>query len=708
MYTLWVSFIVLLMLTVWCAGEKSPLYGGTRSAEKFDDVDAIQVQTVEGLRPFHGRNTCKGCSPINPPHKLGGPRYQINLRYPDEYIYKISGHSGWYGLSQFYIYTRKGVHGNTTTYGPFGKIAGEKKFSSKEGKIVGFWGYASTSTSMRGIGVYFQDPPPATKSPLYGGNRSAEKFDDGPSSGILSLTIYSGAIVDAIQVRTVEGLRPFHGTNSCKGCSPINPPHKLGGTRYQINFRYPYEYIYKISGSAGCYGGWDGLSQFYIYTRNSVHGNTTTYGPFGNRAGGKENFRSKEGKIVGFWGYASTSTYMRGIGVYFQDPPPPATKSPLYGGTRSAEKFDDGPSSGILSLTIYSAAVVDAIQVQTVEGLRPFHGTKSCRGCSPINPPHKLGGTRYQINLRYPYEYIYKISGYAGWSSVAKVWGLSQFYIYTRNSIHGNTTTYGPFGNRAGGKENFYSKEGKIVGFWGYASTSTDVRGIGVYIQNPPPATKSPLYGGREWAMEFDDGPSSGILSLTIYSGAVVDAIQVQTVEGLRPFHGTNTCKGCSPIHPPHKLGGTRYKINLRYPDEYIYKISGYAGWSSLSNIWGLSQFYIYIKNSVHGKITTYGPFGYTPGKENFRSKEGKIVGFWGYASASTYMRGIGVYIQDPLPSPRPPSPPPTTCIPYQQACVCCNETPSAKCCPEGYECQTFKGEWKYLSNCQPKYALSL
>ncbi|EFJ16050.1 hypothetical protein SELMODRAFT_422226 [Selaginella moellendorffii] len=123
---------------------------------------------------------------------------------------------------------------------------------------------------------------------------------------------------------------------------------------------------------------------------------------------------------------------------------------------------------------------------------------------------------------------------------------------------------------------------------------------------------KSPLYGGTRWAEKFDDGPSSGILSLTIYSGAVVDAIQVQTVEGLRPFHGTNTCKGCSPINPPHKLGGTRYKINLRYPDEYIYKISGYAGWSS---------------------------------------------------------------------------------------------TPSAKCCPEDYKCESYKGEWKYLSKCVQKYS---
>ncbi|XP_024543726.1 galactose-specific lectin [Selaginella moellendorffii] len=229
---------------------------------------------------------------------------------------------------------------------------------------------------------------------------------------------------------------------------------------------------------------------------------------------------------------------------------------------------------------------------------------------------------------------------------------------------------------------------------------------------------KSPLYGGTRWAEKFDDGPSSGILSLTIYSGAVVDAIQVQTVEGLRPFHGTNTCKGCSPINPPHKLGGTRYKINLRYPDEYIYKISGYAGWSSVSKTWGLSQFYIYIKNSVHGKTTTYGPFGYTAARENFSSKEGKIVGFWGYASTTTYMRGIGVYIQDPLPppSPPPPSPPPSppppsppppaaSCIPYQLNCVCCYETPSAKCCPEDYKCESYKGEWKYLSKCVQKYS---
>ncbi|EFJ22014.1 hypothetical protein SELMODRAFT_416970 [Selaginella moellendorffii] len=198
---------------------------------------------------------------------------------------------------------------------------------------------------------------------------------------------------------------------------------------------------------------------------------------------------------------------------------------------------------------------------------------------------------------------------------------------------------------------------------------------------------RSPLYGGTD-GENFSDGQSQGIVRVKIWSGYIVDGIQVQSDQGGEHVwsdpHGTSK--------------GEAKEVVLAYPDEYIYKISGRTGpnpWTSN----GLSRLYLHVNNRRTNAQTTFGPFGthdYS-NQTTFDSPEGTVVGFFGYASSTTYFRGIGVYFQDPCdcptPSP-PPSPPPQPlpsprrpCKGYQWSTTgsscCCVERESKKhtCC---------------------------
>ncbi|EFJ18275.1 hypothetical protein SELMODRAFT_420315 [Selaginella moellendorffii] len=149
---------------------------------------------------------------------------------------------------------------------------------------------------------------------------------------------------------------------------------------------------------------------------------------------------------------------------------------------------------------------------------------------------------------------------------------------------------------------------------------------------------RSSLYGGTD-GENFSDGQSQGIVRVKIWSGYIVDGIQVQSDQGGEHVwsdpHGTSK--------------GETKEVVLAYPDEYIYKISGRTGpnpWTSN----GLSRLYLHVNNRRTNAQTTFGPFGtydYS-NQTTFDSPEGTVVGFFGYASSTTYFRGIGVYFQDP------------------------------------------------------------
>ncbi|EFJ29470.1 hypothetical protein SELMODRAFT_410408 [Selaginella moellendorffii] len=147
------------------------------------------------------------------------------------------------------------------------------------------------------------------------------------STPVEGLRIISGCVVDAIQWKSSgSSWTQMYGTNSCSECLPRPPPQAgLRGTLYEISLSSD-EYIYKVSGTTGtdktCGAGWAGeaVVSLTVHVKNMRTSATKPYGPFGTSTSGTF-FETAPGNIVSFFGYASPSSYMKGIGVIYSTCP---------------------------------------------------------------------------------------------------------------------------------------------------------------------------------------------------------------------------------------------------------------------------------------------------------------------------------------------------------------------------------------------------
>ncbi|GLJ52069.1 hypothetical protein SUGI_1107370 [Cryptomeria japonica] len=131
--------------------------------------------------------------------------------------------------------------------------------------------------------------------------------------------------------------------------------------------------------------------------------------------------------------------------------------------------------------------------------------------------------------------------------------------------------------------------------------------------------------GGGRWT----DGTYSGIKSITVRHGDVIDAIQVE-------YHLKGETKDNDITAPQHGgNGGTATRIELA-ADEELIKVEGYAGnYRDINTITSL-------KFTTNQRVS--GPFG-TDIVNYFKSDpNGKIVGFYGHSGI--YLDSLGIYAQ--------------------------------------------------------------
>ncbi|XP_059638038.1 jacalin-related lectin 3-like [Cornus florida] len=292
-----------------------------------------------------------------------------------------------------------------------------------------------------------------------------------------------------------------------------------------------------------------------------------------------------------------------------------------YGNSEPNNHWDDGSYNTIREINIYVASAgseIESIQIvyDNIEG-KAVSGTKHGGG----------GGTHYPVKLDYPTEYLVSISGYLGG------YYNNNFLVVRSLTLHTNTRQHGPYGREEGtrfitpliGGKIF---GGKIVGFFGRAGVRLD--SIGVYIKPFPTIIPSVGPFGatlRDGGQQWDDEIYSTVREITIYSGWVIDSIQVvydlegRLVSGKK--HGGDG-------------GQANPVVKLDYPDEFLVSIWGYCG--QVANM-------VCIRSlGFQSNKRMFGPFGVEEGEKfEIPSTGGKIIGFHG--SSHDYLTSIGVYL---------------------------------------------------------------
>ncbi|XP_059630029.1 agglutinin-like [Cornus florida] len=281
---------------------------------------------------------------------------------------------------------------------------------------------------------------PVTFGP-YGGS-GGEKWDDGIYSTVTELVIYSGDIINSIQIvyDTIEG-------------KPVSKTRRGGdgGFPNSVKFEYPAEYLVSIS---GCHG-----SGSPIVNSLTFHSNIKQYGPYGKEEGIRFESRLAAGKIVGFFG--NKGNVLDSIGVYIK---PIQTAIPVGPfGTTGGQQWDDKTYSTIRELIIYSGWVIDSIQVVYED----FEGN------SVSGQKHGGdGGQLSTVTLEYPDEFLVSIWGYYG--------QIGSKVAIRSLGFQSNKKTYGPFGVEDGEKFEIASNGGKIIGFHGRSREC--LTAIGAYL----------------------------------------------------------------------------------------------------------------------------------------------------------------------------------------------------------------------------------
>ncbi|XP_059650706.1 jacalin-related lectin 3-like [Cornus florida] len=397
----------------------------------------------------------------------------------------------------------------------------------------------------------------------YGGG-GGQQWDDGTYSTIRELTIHSELEIISIQVvyDDIEG-KP-------------------------VELSYPTECILSISGHYGY-----NAKKYLIVKSLTIQSNMKQYGPYGKEEGTRFTTPVAAGKVVGLFG--RSANLLDSIGVYLEPSHQIHATTPFgpFGGA-GGQHWDDGIYSTVRELIIHSTTDIISIQVvyDDIEG-NSISGKKHGGD----------DGTPNSVKLDYPSEYLLSVPGYHGYSTAHK------YHVVKSLRIQSNMKQYGPYGEEKGTYFITPVTTGKIVGFFGRNGSLLD--SIGVYIK---PFQTSTLVGpfGTTSGQQWDDGTYNTVRELIIYSGWVIDSIQVvyNDIDG-KPIsgkkHGGN--------------GGQRNEVKFDKPDEFLISVSGYFG--QVDNMVAIRSL------EFQSNKTKYGPFGMEKGEKfEVSSTGGKIIGF--------------------------------------------------------------------------------
>ncbi|XP_022137459.1 jacalin-related lectin 3-like [Momordica charantia] len=278
------------------------------------------------------------------------------------------------------------------------------------------------------------------------------------------------------------------------------------------------------------------------------------------------------------------------------------------------------------------------------------------------------GGSRSEVVLNYPDEYLVTIEGCYGDIHLG---GIATTLIRSL-TVTSNRRSYGPFGMEEGTKFSFPNEGMKIVGIHGRSGSYLDSIGLhaisdhedgeasqetAVKIEihgckqggsprddgvnstehdeaSPETTVKIKIRGSEEGGSPWDDGVYSTVRSLVITHREWICSIHVEYDKNGESIWGS-------------KRGGNEGStsvVSLHYPNEYLISISGYYG--NLHK-WRIAATVI-RSLTLKTNRNTYGPFGMEEGTRfSFPTMGTKIVGFHG--RCGWYLDAIGLYIQ-PIP----------------------------------------------------------
>ncbi|KAA8544820.1 hypothetical protein F0562_019589 [Nyssa sinensis] len=407
------------------------------------------------------------------------------------------------------------------------------------------------------------------------GGRGGDSWNDGIYTTVRQLVIYSGPVIDSIQIEYDENGQSKwsekHGEND-------------GGVRNMVKLEYPDEFLISISGYSTT------ESSNAVVQSLTIQSNRQQYGPFGKEEGKYFSTSPTSGMIIGFHG--RSGLYLDSIGAYFK----PISVGP-FGGLRGQE-WDDGIYTTIRQLTINYGSVVDSIQIEYDKN-----------GSSKWSERHgeSEGGTKSVVKLEYPNEFLISFTGYCNKeSNEAVVLSLT---------FQSNKQLYGAYGKEEGTRFSSSSTNGKIIGFHGRCGLYLD--SIGAYFEMLP-ISIGPFggLGGGQW----DDGIYTTIRQLIIFSGSVIDSIQIEYDEN-----------GQSKWSEKHG------ESQVDYPGEFLVSISSHYG--------KVFELLVIRSLKIESNKRTYGLFGVEEGEYfKFPSTSSKIRGFYG--RSGVYLDSIGAYVE--------------------------------------------------------------
>ncbi|XP_038898648.1 jacalin-related lectin 3-like isoform X2 [Benincasa hispida] len=400
-----------------------------------------------------------------------GSSSKVVLDYPNEYLISIYGYYGYIGEWGIAADVIRSItfQTNRKTYGPYGMEEGAKfSFPIMGAKIVGFHGRCGWF--LDAIGLYIQ-PIPKTQ---------LKNFSLGPYGGkgghpweytfrsIRRFVIHHEQWIHSIQLEYEDKNGKLvwskkHGDTN-------------GSSKSEVVLQFPDEYFVSIH---GYYSHIQVLENTATVIRSlTLETNTRTYGPFGVEDGTKFLFPIMETDIVGVYG--RSSVWLDAIGLYLGttqnmkvEPEPMAAPAPQiqmehsklrqYGG-EGGDAWEDKFQT-MRRFVVRHGLWIDSIQIQYEDDNGNLVWSNQHGGD---------GGSRSEVVLEFPDEYLVSIHGYY---SDIRTWGHAITVIRSL-TLETNKKTYGPFGVEDGSKFSFPIVGFKVVGIHGRSGWYLDAFGL--------------------------------------------------------------------------------------------------------------------------------------------------------------------------------------------------------------------------------------
>uniref|UniRef100_A0A9I9CHW1 Jacalin-type lectin domain-containing protein n=1 Tax=Cucumis melo TaxID=3656 RepID=A0A9I9CHW1_CUCME len=397
------------------------------------------------------------------PSKHGGNEgssSKVVLDYPNEYLISIYGYYGYigkWGLAHNVIRSLT-FQTNRKTYGPFGKEEGVKfSFPIMGAKIVGFHG--RSGWYLDAIGLYIQ---PIPKIEL-------KNFRLGPFGGkgghpweyvFRSIRRF---VVDHEQ--WIHSIQFEYEDKNGKLLWSKKHGDTNGSSKSEVVLEFPDEYFVSVH---GYYSHIRVLEDSATVIRSlTFKTNRRTYGPFGIEDGTRFSCPILGTDIVGVYG--RSGLFLDAIGLYLgttlnmkAEPEPVAPPAPQiqmeqsklrqYGG-EGGDGWEDMFQT-IRRFVVRHGVWIDSIQIQYEDANGNLVWSNQHGGD---------GGSRSEVVLEFPDEYLVSIRGY--YSDIRR-WGLATTVIRSL-TLETNKKSYGPFGVEDGSKFSFPTVGLKVVGIHG-------------------------------------------------------------------------------------------------------------------------------------------------------------------------------------------------------------------------------------------------